>query len=588
MNFLRYLLTIAICLALTPVCDAVETLRPDELKSGMKGYGLSVFKGTRPERFEVEILGVMKNTFPGQDMILIRLSGANLELHKVIAGMSGSPIYIEDKLIGALAYGWTFENVPMAGVTPIHNMLLEMHRAADPLRPPGISRQGRSPELPRSRPGRAPRSTDGAVTPQRLLTPLSLGGFSPHIVEQLAAELKPFGLLPMSAGMAVSGSDGDAASAPAELVPGGAIGVQLMRGDLSATAVGTITHIDGDRVLAFGHPFFSGGAVRAPAVVAEVHAVMSSLARSFKLASGGAEIGAMIGDWQSCIVADTTLRAHMIPLALAVANESTEHLHRYEMEVMDNQMFTPYLLASATAQAIASATGSSEDTTVRVSMSITLADRTLKRRNTFFNPGGGVYSYQTLEPLFMIFNSPFGPPGVKGVEIDIRAELGRHTAELRRATFGRTSVRRGTRVPLLVELKPYGGPLVTQRVEIDVPAHARSLKQLQVVVAAGEMAPVDAAQPETHADFLNIVERQHASTDLVVMLRTLRNGLQVKGQLLRQLPPSAMNVLMDSAPGGARQFGRSSRGGVENIEQIVVPTEWVLTGQVVATIAIED
>src|SRR2546422_10350010 len=108
---------------------AADTLRPEQLKPGMKGYGLSVFKGTTPERFEVEVLGVLKNALPKQDMILIRLSGANLEHHKVIAGMSGSPIYVEGKLIGALAYGWSFENDPLAGVTPIHNMLAQLDHA---------------------------------------------------------------------------------------------------------------------------------------------------------------------------------------------------------------------------------------------------------------------------------------------------------------------------------------------------------------------------------------------------------------------------------------------------------------------------
>jgi len=119
------------------LAGAVETLRPEQLKAGMKGYGLSVFKGTKPERFEVEIIGVLKNAFPKQDMILIKTSGANLEKHRTVAGMSGSPIYIDGKLIGALAYGWQFENDPLAGVTPIHNMLAEINH----VKPAGVLRR---------------------------------------------------------------------------------------------------------------------------------------------------------------------------------------------------------------------------------------------------------------------------------------------------------------------------------------------------------------------------------------------------------------------------------------------------------------
>src|SRR5712671_1067824 len=303
---------------------AADALRPEQLKPGMKGYGLSVFKGTKPERFDVEIIGVLRNALPKQDMILIRLSGQDLEKHRVIAGMSGSPVYIDGKLIGALAYGWTFENDPLAGVTPIHNMMAELKLPiAGPSTINASVSLGRRSSMP------APFALPNAAftqtandfgAPHPLLTPLSLGGFSSRVLERFASKFAGFDMMPIAAGGAgarvLPRRSGD-------MEPGGAIGVQLIRGDMDATAVGTATYVEKNRILAFGHPFFQGGSVQAPAVLAEVHTIMSSLERSFKMASPIAEIGSMVGDWQSCIVADAKVQARMIPISIDAANRDT-------------------------------------------------------------------------------------------------------------------------------------------------------------------------------------------------------------------------------------------------------------------------
>ena len=316
---------------------AVDTLRPEQLSPGMKGYGLSVFKGTRPERFEVEIIGVLHNALPKQDMILIHMSGADLEKHKVIAGMSGSPVYIDGKLIGALAYGWTFENDPLAGVTPIHNMVAELKRPVV-----GPSTINASVSLDRTSSMSAPfalpriafaQAADDSGTPRPLLAPLSLGGFSSRVLERFASKFTGLGMMPIAAGGA---STGVLPHRSGDMEPGGSIGVQLMRGDMDATAVGTATYIDNNRILAFGHPFFQGGSVQAPAVLAEVHTIMSSLERSFKMASPIAEIGSMVGDWQSCIVADTKVQARMIPISIDAANRDLGQSEHYDVEVMNN------------------------------------------------------------------------------------------------------------------------------------------------------------------------------------------------------------------------------------------------------------
>jgi hypothetical protein len=567
---------------------AIDTLRPEQLQAGMKGYGLSVFQGTKPERFEVEIIGVLKNVMPKQDMILIRMSGANLEKHKVIAGMSGSPIYINDKLIGALAYGWSFENEPLAGVTPIHNMMAQLTRPFVP--PPTVLASvslGRPSSAPAMfAPPNGPFSRDAGDfdAPHPLLAPLSFGGFSPRVIERFGSRFTGFGMMPVAAGGAGSGvlprRSGD-------IEPGGAIGVELMRGDLNMTAVGTATYIEKNRVLAFGHPFFEGGSVQAPAVLAEVHTIMSSLERSFKLATPIAEIGAMVGDWQSCIVADTKTQAHMIPLTIDAVNHDTGQEEHYNVEIMDNQTFTAQLVVVGVAQAVSAASGSSQDTTARISVSAELgptksggSPRTVAVTDTFFNAGGGLLDTEALVPLVAMFNTPYGSPSVKRLAVKVDATLSRQTAEIKRAYFSKSEVERGETVPLAIVLKPFGQPEVTRTIPIQVPAATDAMRSLMVTVVAGDAAPTDAASPDSLDDYLDVIQKGHHNTDLVALMPTSSQGMQYRGKLLKNLPASAIGILEDSSSGNMTPAA--------DLQQLVEPTDWVLSGQATVRVPIRQ
>ncbi len=558
----RFFFSLWLLAVTVSVAGAVEMLRPEQLQRGMKGYGLSVFQGTEPERFEVEILGVLPNAFPKQDMILIRMSGANLEQHKVIAGMSGSPVYIDDKLIGALAYGWAFENEPMAGVTPIHNMLAELERPAGAPGGALIAPVG---------------GAENHAAPKPLLTPLSLGGFSPRVLEAMSAQWERWGLWPVAAG---GGAAPGQPRARGKIVPGSAIGVELIRGDLNAVAVGTASHVEGNRILAFGHPFFQSGQWRAPAVEAEVQTIMSSSFRSFKLATGRGDVGAMIGDWQSCIVADTTAESPMIPVRITAANQDTGQRDTYAMEVVDNQVFSPMLVLMAIVEAVTATSGSAQDTTVRVELEAELADRTLKIANTFFNPSGGLISFESLRPLTSIFNTPFGSPQVKRINVTVDAVQTRQTALIKGAYFSKSEAERGESILLNVVLQPFGLPEATVTVPIKVPAATDSLRALAVLVMAGATAPADVAPPDSQATFLDALQKRHRNTDLVVLVQSPGQGLQYRGRLLKNLPASVLGVLDDA----------SSRDvtGVADVQQLVTPTKWVLSGHAAARIPIRE
>ena len=581
------LLFLSVLGALRPAV-AADTLRPEQLSPGMKGYGLSVFKGTKPERFDVEIIGVLRNALPKQDMILIRMSGADLEKHKVIAGMSGSPVYIDGKLIGALAYGWTFENDPLAGVTPIHNMMAELKLpivAPSTINASVSLRRTSSMPAPFALPNAAFAQTpDDFGSPHPLLTPLSLGGFSSRVLERFASKFTGFGMMPIAAG---GGGAGALPRRSGDMETGGAIGVQLIRGDMNATAIGTATYIEKNRILAFGHPFFQGGSVQAPAVLAEVHTIMSSLERSFKMASPVAEIGSMVGDWQSCIVADAKVQAQMIPVSIDAANRDTGQSEHYDVEVMNNQVFTPQLVLMAIAQAVSGASGSSQDTTVRISVGADLApvksggsSRTIAVTNTFFSAAGGILNIEGIMPLLAMFSTPFGSPTVKHIDVKVDAALTRQTADIKRAYFDKSEVQRGETVSLRIVLKPFGQPEVTKTIPIKVPAATDMLRYLVVTVVAGDSAPPDAAPPDSLDDFLDFIEKGHGNTDLVALSPTRSQGMQYHGKLLKKLPPSAIGTLDDSSTGDV--------AAAADISQLVEPTDWVLSGQATVRVPIRQ
>jgi hypothetical protein len=545
---------------------ALDTLSTDQLKPGMKGYGLSVFKGTKPERFEVEIVGILKNALPKQDLILIRPTGLNLEKHRTVAGMSGSPIYVDGKLIGALAYGWYFETEPLAGVTPIQNMLAEINKPI-----------GETPAAPLQT---GPDGNNAAIRP--LMTPLALGGFSPRTITAFTGKFEKWGFLPLAVG---TGGHANTTSKKrgGPIVAGSSLGVDLIRGDLSGTAVGTVTYVDKNKILAFGHPFLSAGQFTAPAVEAEVVTIMSSMERSFKMANAAGEVGAMIGDWQSCIVADTKVHASMIPVTLNVANQTTGDRQTYRFEVVDHPALSSRLVLMGLSEAIGAASGSADYTTLRVTTEAELTaggrDRTLRTTNTFVT-AAGLVEPDAFDPIIAYFNTPFGYPRVHRVAMTINAVQKRQTAEIKRAYFHKSEVERGERAAFTIVLKPFGQPEISKTIELDIPAANEDAHQYVVAVVAGGKAPPDIAPPDNINDQLDAIQKLHRETDLVLLVPTEGQGLRYRGKLLKNLPASALDVLNDNS--------RYDVAGAADIQQIVIPTDWVLSGQTTTRIPIRQ
>lgn len=366
------------------------------LRRGMKGYGLSVFAGTRIEKFEVEIVSVMANYNPGQDLIVVRLNPKRFGKSMIIAGMSGSPVYVKDpadgthKLIGAIAYGWSFSTVPMGGVQPITHMLslpgiLEKARAEQKKsktknkKPANDRNKGEKEKagtagwagpVTKGGGGRTPAAATirdylgvvlsrnnrdfSALFPERraahgngltpLSIPLSIPSASPDVIELIAGHLEGTGLVPVSGGGAGNMMKGKPFQVTLE--PGSSLAIPMITGDMDWAAVGTTTEVIGDTVLGFGHSMNAMGDVKLPMGTGYIHGVISSLSRSFKLGTSIRQVGILGRDEEVAVGGTIGGRAQMIPLTIQLNQASDNRERVFKYRVVDNWFYTSRLTSS--------------------------------------------------------------------------------------------------------------------------------------------------------------------------------------------------------------------------------------------------
>lgn len=340
----------------------VEDIRP-----GMTGYGLSVFEGTEPRRFAVTVRGVLKNRFAGGDMIIIESDDPIMEGIGGVAGMSGSPIFIEDKLIGAFAYGWGFSVRPINGVTPIRDMLkvMELVTTESKVSPDEVpaSMAGweearaelnrRFPSLPNRSYAAAEveslgigvPSTDDSVTFQPLGTPLLASTRSPRVMAELDRLFEGTALRPVMAGLQ-GGAVGDARGNHENLKPvnGGALSVIIAEGDLALAGLGTTTYVQDDRLIAFGHPMMASGATDMPIAVSDVVTVVPSVARPFKMGNALKTVGALRQDRLPAVAASLTAPApRLMPLSVSVVAPENNVDRTFQYRLLNDRNFMPMI-----------------------------------------------------------------------------------------------------------------------------------------------------------------------------------------------------------------------------------------------------
>jgi len=507
----------------SPVID------PQDIKPGMKGYGLTVLKGSEPVRFEVKVVDVVPRALPKQDMILVMCSGQGLEKTRVIAGMSGSPVFIEGRLAGAVAYAWPFSEDPLAGVTPIGNM------RDSALKGPALASAGKALVL-------AERSgADGPEGIKRIATPLMAGGFSSEGLALLEREFKPMNMMPVAGG-AMSDS-ALSRSAADDMVPGSAVGAALMTGDLSLTAIGTLTWREGDMILAFGHPFMRGGPISMPLVKAKIHTVVNTSMISFKMGSPQAVVGELVMDDQAAIVGRLGVQPPMTPFKIKVTRPSTSYSGEFNMEMAREPALSPVLIRIGLMEAARSAAPALEATTVRMKSVLALKDHGSVSYQDVYAILKGSFSMGFLDPVLFLSMNPFDRVEFEGLEVEMEVTDELSVATIESVWTDTDEVEPGGSFELSVDLKPYGAnEPVRYSFSVEVP-ESEGLKALPVLVTGGSLARPDEALPKSLPDMLRYMSSVYPSDNLVVSYRAPGQGVDVKGTRLRKLPPSVTSVL---------------------------------------------
>lgn len=545
------------------------------VRPGLKGYGLTVKSGTRIERFEVEVVDVMRTFILKQDVILVRCLGPEFEDHRIAQGMSGSPIYFEGRLAGALAYTWGWAKHALGGVTPIETMV------AEGTRPEEGRPQGALPPTPLRTP-RTPRPLAGAggdLTP--IGTPLCLGGFSPQTRAALAQDLAPYGLTVSVGGGPVGGPvQGQAwADRTAPMEPGCALAVELMRGDFSAAALGTCTYVEGNRVHGFGHEFQALGETVMPMSVGYVYAIMSSQEISFKLGGPIRSAGSMTQDRPSGITGWMDRPAPMVPFDVRFTNPVTKRSESFHFEVTPNTAMFQRLLIGAVGDCFQRAEATLGPNTKRYVMTVDLEGMEPWSYEDVIAGFDGGFQRVLIGLVDRVLNHERQRARFESLRLEVEVEHTDRRAEIASATPSAEEVRAGQvlEVEVLLEPRELAAPLRVKlpvRVPADVPPGDYAF-----VVMGGDFVPADVPAPRDVIDLPRLFAAYDKSTQVVAVLPTGRVDLDLDGRLLRSIPLSSLPRLVRS-PGG---MDGSLRPVTVKVRQDV---PFVVTGQKTVTLRI--
>ncbi len=527
-----------------------------DIRPGLRGIGRTVFQGNRIEEFQVEILGVLENVGPKQALILGKLSGGPLEQTGVMQGMSGSPVFIDGKLAGAIALGFPFAKEPIAGIQPIEQMIAD----ADFVPPGGAGAQEMSHDArlwgkPANVP--PPLTVDfpfGHLT--EILTPLAFSGFTPRSLEVFSPVFRRLGFEPQQG---VSAGSPKSQRYTGTVEPGSMISVQLITGDLSISADGTVTFVDGKRVYAFGHRFLETGSTEMPFARADVVALLPTLNTSFKISTPREWVGTMVSDRNTTIAGEIGREAHMVPLTISVRSRDMG-THDYHMRVVNDRLLTPFLTQTAIFSAI--------DATER-----TLGAGTLRLRGTVEFEGAlpplvirdmfvsdsalaQQVSADAVVSLAFTLGAGFTNLHIKDISFELEPIETKRQLQISQIWTSRREVRPGESVEVTAVMAGEDGVELTKSASYRVPIGA-PLGQLNLTVSDAnglnfpDFAGLSPASFHSSDELIRAVDRFRGSDAAYVRVWRQEPSFSVAGPLpggdLTDPPPSVMLILANPA-----------------------------------------
>lgn len=588
-----------------PVTAQGRQMLPSELRPGMIGIGRTVFNGTRVEEFNAHILGVIENVMgPQRNLILARLEGGPLADTGVIAGMSGSPVYVEGRLIGAVSYSLgNFSKEPIAGITPIAEMT-DATAVATP-RPVAariqidypISRDNLVAAFRRAlhwnrpfadRQGDA-RLVDGAPSVggvdggalgtmlRPIATPLVMSGFSGDVADILGAAFRDQGFVPMG-GAAAAAPTAGLMPFDGPLKPGDAVGVNFVTGDLLLGGTGTVTHIDGDRVYAFGHPMYNLGPTEFPMTRAYVYTVLPSLFSSIKLSTTGDTIGTMLQDRATAIAGRLGPGPKMVPVSMRLTSDRGG-TRTFTFEVVRDQLFTPLMTFSSLLQTLTSYERQFGTTTYAVEATAALKNHgTISFQNVYSGDNSATpASAFIVAPITALITNDAEPVEIERLDLVVRTSEHVQTATLERVWLDDPKPRPGKTVSLKVLLRTFRGEDVLRTIPIEIPANATG--SLSLIISDGqrlqqaEQRELRLPQRRSVAQIVRALNRTRRNNTIYVKLMSGDAGAVINGEALSSLPPSVLAVMEADRAGGTFNALSSATLG-----EWALPTDHTVSG----------
>jgi SpoIVB peptidase S55 len=600
--------------SLTLSAQTTQFMSVDEVRPGMKGIGKTVFQGTKVEQFDVELLGVLKNFAPKQDMILARLSGGPLARTGVIAGMSGSPVYIDGKLLGAVAFSFPYATEPIAGIQPIQQMLglLDQKNVGTPRQnaqaSPNAPLNGgvllsESPtsfiytQLRKAAEGtplhqlllpqsllsdNSPATTVANATAlARIQTPLFVAGATPAALQQFAPLFSALGFTPVQGGGA--GSAQNLGGGPVKLEPGSSVNVELIRGDLSWSANGTVTHVDGNKVYAFGHPNLTAGPTDVPMSAGYVISLLPNLQNSFKLAVPMNVVGSFQQDRSTGIAGTIGSTSKMIPVNLTLRS-SLNSTNKFKFEVAADRFLTAPLMNFIVFNAITSNERALGEMTVYISGQIRLKNQEPVNIGNVFSSdmnGPAMASIAAVTPLQYLLLAGYDGVVIDDINLDITSMDRKTNAQLERISVNKAEVAPGETVMLTAYLRTTNGETVVEQYPVQIPAGLPG-GQVQLLVGDGTtVTSIDIRRgpsgvPAGIKQVINELNKLRKNDRLYIKVVSSEPGAVIGGEELPSVPPS-MAALINTDRSSSRSVSGLPKSTVQEYE--LPQSKYVIQGQ---------
>lgn len=570
--------------------DPARFISTAEIKPGMKGVGYTVFKGITIESFDVEVIGVIYNYATNRDAIIARLAGGPIDKAGIIQGMSGSPIFLDGRLAGAVAFGWSFMAEPIAGIQPIQHMLpvLRNAQAADTVETARTGKAIAPLTLSAAQVAQLPDfPVQGEVRLEPLATPISLGGIPPELVAQIRPWFTPYGLTLLAGGGVAS----DYADANPALEPGAALAVPFIMGDVSAAGIGTVTYAEDDRIVGFGHAFRDAGNTAVPMGNAYIVGVLPNQMISGKIGVALNTLGTLRQDRLVGVAGALGPVPRMVPITVSIAAPGAAAAAGFNFTVTPDRDLMPVFLASAGSAAVVDTVAGGAPYTAQIDLTIRPKDHPPITTRIYHTARGGVavpVGRSVLEYARALLQNPYGRVSLDSVDLSVTVRDGLGLAYLEEVRPRSLTVRPGEVLPVTVVYRHHEGGRERRSVNLQIPAGAREGMHTLVVSDARRTQLLERRRapmrfrPTTLEQYLSLLDEDYPENELTLTLLSPRPGMAVRGEELARLPGSVLNIMSSAA---ARDLVRPTRGTV--VAEASLALDSVVTGAAVVRLRVD-